>query len=626
MAYQTEIEKLEQRFREKPEQWFAALADAYRKAGEVERALDVVRGGLEKRPNYTSGHIVLGRCLLDQLNDEEAVLAFERVLQLDAENIIALKSLSEIAERRGDVLEARRWLERLLDVDPMNDEARAALSALEASGIAAGEAAGPVLGETVAILESPAAEPVEQATAATARVPALDETVLERLEEQAEPAPPHGPPQPEPEEEPEVVLGAAVEDDREVPEFPGELVVERAAASGDEEEGPTVEMEPIGLERVPEAEFQPPTEPTPEEEELAGAETLHISGSAEPLDVTAFDEELAWGAGERLSREISQEDLARAEALHEESLEEPVHYLPGLEDVEVPRLGAEPMGEPPEPAAAGEPPEERSGAEGERAAPAAGIPLIFPDDEPRAPLAEEEREPEPVVTETMAEVYARQGLFNEARQIYEGLLARRPGDPDLLRRLAQLDEVLTPARPAGRARREERFAAAATGGQPVREMLLAIATARPGVVQAPVPEAALAERAEPGVIPEPEPFAEPGPFPAEGPREPVGGAEPPGESAMAEAFDADLEEPPGAPAAPAADDVSLASVFGEEPAPPPAPPPPSRSGTPPKPREASYEEFFGGEGSAPGSGPAAAPSEGDDGDQDFRNWLEGLKT
>ena len=40
MAYQAEIEKLEARFREKPEQWFAALADAYRKAGDLDMALE----------------------------------------------------------------------------------------------------------------------------------------------------------------------------------------------------------------------------------------------------------------------------------------------------------------------------------------------------------------------------------------------------------------------------------------------------------------------------------------------------------------------------------------------------------------------------------------------------------
>ena len=90
---------------------------------------------LEMRPDYASGHIVLGRCLLDKNDNEAAAQAFEHVLELDAENIIALKSLSEIAERRGDHAAARRWLDRLLDVDPMNDEARAALEMLVLEGV-----------------------------------------------------------------------------------------------------------------------------------------------------------------------------------------------------------------------------------------------------------------------------------------------------------------------------------------------------------------------------------------------------------------------------------------------------------------------------------------------------------
>ena len=93
MAYQSEIEKLQRRYDEKPEQWFAALADAYRKAGEMDVALEIVRSGIAERPNYVSGHIVLGRCLVDQGNDEEAGNVFAHVLQLDAENIIALKVL-----------------------------------------------------------------------------------------------------------------------------------------------------------------------------------------------------------------------------------------------------------------------------------------------------------------------------------------------------------------------------------------------------------------------------------------------------------------------------------------------------------------------------------------------------
>src|SRR5206468_740034 len=103
MAYQSEIEKLTNRWNENPDQYFAPLADAYRKSGDLDMALEVVRAGLQKRPNYLSAHIVLGRCLVDQQNDPEASKVFQHVLELDAENIIALRYLGEITERGGVV-------------------------------------------------------------------------------------------------------------------------------------------------------------------------------------------------------------------------------------------------------------------------------------------------------------------------------------------------------------------------------------------------------------------------------------------------------------------------------------------------------------------------------------------
>ena len=131
MAASSEIEKLERRYAENPDgRYFAPLADAYRKASQVDRALEVVRAGLEKHPDYLSAHIVLGRCLLDKKDDEGAGQAFEKVLGLDAENIIALKSLAEIAERKGELIRARQWLQQLLKIDPMNVEAEADLQRL----------------------------------------------------------------------------------------------------------------------------------------------------------------------------------------------------------------------------------------------------------------------------------------------------------------------------------------------------------------------------------------------------------------------------------------------------------------------------------------------------------------
>ncbi|MCH6547317.1 MAG: tetratricopeptide repeat protein, partial [Gemmatimonadetes bacterium] len=102
MAYQSELEKLQRRYEEKPSQWFAALAEEHRRAGDVQLAIEILRRGLEQRSNYVSGHIVLARCLVDRGEEEEAQQVLERVLELDAENIIALKVLSEIAERGGN--------------------------------------------------------------------------------------------------------------------------------------------------------------------------------------------------------------------------------------------------------------------------------------------------------------------------------------------------------------------------------------------------------------------------------------------------------------------------------------------------------------------------------------------
>ena len=70
MAAPSEIEKLERRYAENPDgRFFAPLADAYRKAGNLVRALELVRAGLGKHPDYLSAHIVLGRCLLDKGDD-----------------------------------------------------------------------------------------------------------------------------------------------------------------------------------------------------------------------------------------------------------------------------------------------------------------------------------------------------------------------------------------------------------------------------------------------------------------------------------------------------------------------------------------------------------------------------
>lgn len=129
-----EIRRLEEQFSFRPDSLvFGRLADLHRKAGDPERALQILEEGLERHPRYLSAHIVRGRCLQALGRTERAREAFERVLRLDGQNPVALRSLAELARDRGEPEEARRHLEALLQVDPGNEEARAMLEDLEAS-------------------------------------------------------------------------------------------------------------------------------------------------------------------------------------------------------------------------------------------------------------------------------------------------------------------------------------------------------------------------------------------------------------------------------------------------------------------------------------------------------------
>src|SRR6266704_4088633 len=160
VAQPSEIKKLEQRYRENPKgRNFAPLADAYRKAGLLDHAIELCQSGLQRHPDYVSAHIVYGRCLIDQKNDTGASAVFRKVLALDPENVLALKILADIAERGGRYDEAADWLSRLLSADPMNGDAAEALA--RAKGRAAQSAAKPT-SEPVARLVPEAARPPQR--------------------------------------------------------------------------------------------------------------------------------------------------------------------------------------------------------------------------------------------------------------------------------------------------------------------------------------------------------------------------------------------------------------------------------------------------------------------------------
>ncbi len=657
MAYQSEIEKLEQRYHENPQQWFAALADSYRKAGDLELALEVVRGGLEKRPNYASGHIVLGRCLVDQELYSEAAGAFEQVLELDAENIIALKSLGEIAEKQGDLPSAKAWLSKLLDIDPMNEEAREGIERLGEAERAAPASAEPVSTAAAAPSIEPGAAWAAEALATMDRGEGAEGRTTGESGVGGESSADVAPVQPEvlepPPSEPEPRIGAGQELALERSSWDdvhgaAALGISGADAPGFEEFGAGADSA-AALTAEPVAGFEATAqsgEPEGPVDQAAGESGKTGPGyeSAPPdsgemrlagdLRVVSFDDELSWGSGEPLSAAISGNGIKEAEDRHED-LAEPVAFL-GDPDAYAAREAGEPEGPgqlaaaPPDAveeserattagvpesdkyivegisAESGvtstewEPPSAAEQAAFERAAAGeepADLPLIMPDEGGAGPepLSIGADEMEPVVTETMAEVYARQGLYDQARETYERLLQQRPGDPVLVDKLASLSQRMDSRRTAA----ASRYSVAATGGVSAVDYLRGIfhAGAAPAGAseESPLAETAASETTE--------------------------------SSVLESAFGAEPDEPPGSPTIPASDEVSLSSVFGGE-HPSRQRQPQGKGGRSLEQRDAvSFDEFYGTatEPEPESVGEESEPA-GEEGDDEFRNWLEGLKT
>lgn len=587
MAYTSEIEKLEARFRENPKgRNFAPLADAYRKAALIDNAIDLCQAGLQLHPDYVSGHIVHGRCLIDKKDDSGAESVFRRVLDLDPENILALKVLAEISERNERFAAAGEWLTRLLLADPMNGEAAEGLSRVR--GKAAAQASAPTPEEPVASMLMEAEPPLE--------------VVHEELEVGIPAPKSHDPAAQSPHprisveymEGPfDVAMAEATTASMDRPEFEVERTSEPPPASVTEPQieayDGTVDFNAVASEAlVPDGiQLEEPDAWTPE----AVIEKVEIEGLAR----TQYE-----GSG-----------LFKLDQAEPETPGDPGGVTDPLEGRTTSPMTDLPLILP-EDVAAPAPRAFGSGVRAEHAPPAASPPpppMQLPDDDGAADTATLSQA-EPVVTETMAELYLQQGHQEDALRVYEALSAQRPHDARLRQKTAEL--TAPRLRPSG-------------SGQSAGTFLKGILSARPGALPPSAP---------------PTPPLRPLP-PAVEPDAPVDHAleQSAGEVPLSAATH-------GSPTRPASDAISLDSVFGEEGGRGSIPALPEQ--VPEKPSKLpaatggfSFDDFFGtssapGAGTGKGSTSNARPprssgggrsrgAEPEDDLDQFQAWLKSLK-
>jgi tetratricopeptide (TPR) repeat protein len=100
---------------------FAPLAEAYRKAGLLDEAIEIARDGVRIHPHFVGGKVALGRALFDKGMYEQVVKELEPVVLDAPDNLVAQKLLGEsylILGRVADSLNAYKVLLFFMPADP----------------------------------------------------------------------------------------------------------------------------------------------------------------------------------------------------------------------------------------------------------------------------------------------------------------------------------------------------------------------------------------------------------------------------------------------------------------------------------------------------------------------------
>jgi predicted Zn-dependent protease len=111
---------------------FAPLAEAYRKAGLVDEAIQIAREGLRVHPNFVGGRVALARALFDKTKYEDVIRELAYVVQDVPDNLVAQRLLAESCLMLGRVAEALGAYKMLLFFSPHDAETAAIVQELEA--------------------------------------------------------------------------------------------------------------------------------------------------------------------------------------------------------------------------------------------------------------------------------------------------------------------------------------------------------------------------------------------------------------------------------------------------------------------------------------------------------------
>lgn len=384
----SEIAKLTERIAKDPKsKLFVPLAEEYKKAGEIEMAVDVLLEGLKNNPGYVTARSFLGRLLMEKGDLAGAQKELEEVIKAIPDNLLAQRKLGDIYVLQGKSKDALDRYKAALALNPGDKEVPSLIADIEAGRDISARIPRPKAQAPAApvVKPQPAAAPTPpKVVPAAAAKPAASS--LPNAVPTPRPAAPVQAPPPvsSPTAAPAAIAAPAVP-----PPTPAKTVTPTPPVP------PTAPVQPR-----PEAAI-PPAPALPDE-----VEVIEDIIDIEPLEQTALAAEFkkteavtAPASGQERGQTVPQAPEAASFDLSERpmdmgiSVEDPASVVWGGEETAPP---------------------------------------------PGKPAAAAEEGGDDLNTNTLAELYISQGFYDKAIEVYQGMLAERPGNKALQNKLEQL--------------------------------------------------------------------------------------------------------------------------------------------------------------------------------------------
>ncbi len=411
---------------------YAYLASLYLDAGEVEKAIEISKRGIQEASDYPFLHFVLGKALFVSQKYEEARKELEIALSYQDQIPEAWLMIAKIGERFNQpILAKESYLHYYLN-SPFNREAAQKFYKEEVYNVLSGEEdllsteEEEVVEEVEPNLdslfeeESPQTELEEEDFQKTFDAiigeseQKSEEEVVDLLAEQDEAVPEE--PEPPQEEEPVGKELSAEEEDisQAIDSILSQLTETEEAAEQARKEADQEEKEQEEIEAMEASEEnEVPPEP-PEPSEIAD-EMPEVKFEDEPMDISAVVADIISDREEGEEEAVGPlvEEEGEQEGGEEEEIAEKVKKKPAAEErpKEIPQV--EPTGEAPE---------EEAGTAEEPDKPKFGRP--------------------PILTPTLGEIYISQGRFEEAQEVFEKLLEKDPENDRYRRKLEEVKNLI----------------------------------------------------------------------------------------------------------------------------------------------------------------------------------------